>query len=511
MALARKTFQKLQVPAPSSDLHPATKKYVDDQIAGVGVGVGGGGSGAFTLVASGELTADASYFDVDTSSVSQHKLLFLKIWANHPAVETVGTLYLYLNGDETDANYNHQQQQLVYSGGFYNANVASGDIGYNFADGYDSRPTKNVSFLDIRIIKSPTNWRSYICEMFQGSVGYTPTYTAKIDAAITDLNSIRVRGATDDIGAGTVWELYTLEPVASAANDGTLKCVQTGSDPAVDAQTFDITDLESTNVEEFIVHMQVTTSTIGGSGSVIPTLWLNGDTDHTKYLMAGSEADNAAIAYIIPGSTTLKTKMTNAVAGGNTAHKFDVKLHLRRCGAKWLCGFEVNLLTGSEQPVVSRGTITYDSSAALTEIQLAGAFTDADDYAEIKWAVYALGNFVAPANNSLILNQLLVEQLPWLHEEPGDTTYSLIKNAPYPIDVESVTWKLGSGTCTMAVKIDSVDITGMSAISVTSTETETSSSGAKRIPAGGNLDIVLSSGSSPIDLYLNFKLKKVLT
>ena len=58
-----------------------------------------------------------------------------------------------------------------------------------------------------------------------------------------------------------------------------------------------------------------------------------------------------------------------------------------------------------------------------------------------------------------------------------------------------------SGTSTLAVKINGTSVTGLSAISVTSTAQDVTASGANTVAAGDQITFVLSSVSSPVDIF----------
>lgn len=76
-------------------------------------------------------------------------------------------------------------------------------------------------------------------------------------------------------------------------------------------------------------------------------------------------------------------------------------------------------------------------------------------------------------------------------------------------DISFVVIKTTSGTCTAAVKIDGVSITGMSAISVTSVESIANASALNSMASGQTLTLEISNASSPADLVFTLKYERV--
>jgi hypothetical protein len=88
-------------------------------------------------------------------------------------------------------------------------------------------------------------------------------------------------------------------------------------------------------------------------------------------------------------------------------------------------------------------------------------------------------------------------------------TYPLISKKIYPGTVNGVYGiKTGSGTCTVAFQINGVNITGLSAVSVTTTAQDVTASALNTMAAGDRLTIVVSSASSPVDLEGTLKVAR---
>lgn len=91
----------------------------------------------------------------------------------------------------------------------------------------------------------------------------------------------------------------------------------------------------------------------------------------------------------------------------------------------------------------------------------------------------------------------------------GAGTYRLVTANYIPSDIVSLLYQADAGTCTItAVQIDGTNITGLTALSVTTSEATATATAAKALGSGGNLDIVVASVVSATELYLNFKVNQ---
>jgi hypothetical protein len=87
-----------------------------------------------------------------------------------------------------------------------------------------------------------------------------------------------------------------------------------------------------------------------------------------------------------------------------------------------------------------------------------------------------------------------------------DATYTLDQYATFAYTINSAVYQTASGTITAAVKIDGTNVTGLSALALTSTEGgPTSASGANAVAAGNTVSVALSSnsGAQQVSLKLN--------
>lgn len=88
---------------------------------------------------------------------------------------------------------------------------------------------------------------------------------------------------------------------------------------------------------------------------------------------------------------------------------------------------------------------------------------------------------------------------------PVNKTFTLVLDAKYARTIDALTVKTASGTCTVNLKIDGVDVTSLSAVAVTSSESTTAASGANSVAAGATVTLTISSVASAADLVFSIK------
>lgn len=81
--------------------------------------------------------------------------------------------------------------------------------------------------------------------------------------------------------------------------------------------------------------------------------------------------------------------------------------------------------------------------------------------------------------------------------------YPLITKTRKPFTVKSATFVTNAGTLTAAVKINSTDVTSLSAVAVTSSESSTNATGANTATGGDDLKLGISSVSGVTLLAYN--------
>ncbi len=98
-----------------------------------------------------------------------------------------------------------------------------------------------------------------------------------------------------------------------------------------------------------------------------------------------------------------------------------------------------------------------------------------------------------------------VEQFNWMIEAPTAKTYTIILQSEVAYTVNEVICQTTSGTCTVAFQIGGVNITGLSAVAVTSTPATTTATAANSIAAGATLTAVVTVPVAAVDLVFTVK------
>jgi hypothetical protein len=117
---------------------------------------------------------------------------------------------------------------------------------------------------------------------------------------------------------------------------------------------------------------------------------------------------------------------------------------------------------------------------------------------------YAEGGAIVDKTSAQVRAILRVSnQLVHNEQSPSNKgPYTICVDCPVAGTLSTVAHKLSSGTLTLAVHIDGVVVTGLSAISVTSTKGTATSTAANAVSAGSVISITVSSAASPVDLSI---------
>ena len=95
---------------------------------------------------------------------------------------------------------------------------------------------------------------------------------------------------------------------------------------------------------------------------------------------------------------------------------------------------------------------------------------------------------------------------------PEDGTIVLKQNAARGFTINSLVAQLADGTCTVAIKINGTNVTGLSAVAVTTTESTTAATAANTVVAGDLVTMVLTNtAGSPPTAGLGFSLMVTYT
>ena len=102
----------------------------------------------------------------------------------------------------------------------------------------------------------------------------------------------------------------------------------------------------------------------------------------------------------------------------------------------------------------------------------------------------------------------LVDGIQGHIETAANKSYVLDLKAPYGYTVNALAAKTASGTCTAKLTIDGVDVTGISALSVTSTEASATASAANTVAVDTTLALVVSANATALDLTFTVKITR---
>jgi hypothetical protein len=101
-----------------------------------------------------------------------------------------------------------------------------------------------------------------------------------------------------------------------------------------------------------------------------------------------------------------------------------------------------------------------------------------------------------------------VDVIPGHIETAADTTYYLDQYAMYAYTINEIRIISASGTVTAAVKIDGSNVTGISAVSVSSAEATGTATAANSVSVGNTVTLVLSSNAAALDVRFTLKITR---
>lgn len=112
---------------------------------------------------------------------------------------------------------------------------------------------------------------------------------------------------------------------------------------------------------------------------------------------------------------------------------------------------------------------------------------------------------VYDANTASLAAAIATDYLSGMIESPQNKTYTLIPGVVSNLTVNTLEIYTVSGTCTAALKINGVSITGLSAVAVTSTPQEPVATALNAAAPGDILTLVITSNATSVDLVFRVK------
>lgn len=179
--------------------------------------------------------------------------------------------------------------------------------------------------------------------------------------------------------------------------------------------------------------------------------------------------------------TGLQAALDSAGGGGGGASNFDD-----------LLDYTPTTPAEGDLIVVGPGGVGVTNSAnSLTEL-------DANEF------LCGVGVGQAPVAKTVAQMQALlgIDKFAIAHNDnaPADGTVEVLVRVPFAGTINSLTVDLDSGTVTIAVKINGTDVTGLSAVSASSTKATTNATAANTLAVGDVVSFTYSSASSPVNL-----------
>lgn len=250
-------------------------------------------------------------------------------------------------------------------------------------------------------------------------------------------------------------------------------------------------------------------STVAGTGTMIGP---------------GTSVANGIATYVDTGGVTMLSPSGFTIASSvlTAANILDSGLTASRAvfsdGSKNLVS---NAITGTGNVVMSASpTLTGVATVAnlldsgLTASQ--AIFTDGSKNL-VSNAITGTGNVVMSASPTFTGTAVLaaasfsgavtglVEELTGDIEAPTAKTYILDQSAAYAYTINTLIIQTSAGTATVAVKIGGTSVTGISAVSVSSTPATGTASGANSVSIGNQITMVVTSPSSAADMSFTLK------
>lgn len=159
-----------------------------------------------------------------------------------------------------------------------------------------------------------------------------------------------------------------------------------------------------------------------------------------------------------------------------------------------------------EKTTTGSGSVVLDTSPTLTTAVLGSstATTQSANDSSTKVATTAYAD-TSSANAKNMVEMIGMNDI---NSSIGNNTYTLVFYAEYGFTINELKIISGSGTCTAAVKINGTDVTGISAVSVSTSVATGTATAANTVVVGDKVTLVLSSTSSLNNLQATLKITR---
>ena len=203
---------------------------------------------------------------------------------------------------------------------------------------------------------------------------------------------------------------------------------------------------------------------------------------YARFFRSDGGATSVSLAY--------KTTSATSFAIGTGSKAFTVDADLDYVAGDW-----VSIVSRADPTVdymIGQVTAYTGTTLTATVSVTGGSGTKTDWDINLGGRPGTAGTAGAAADNSILV----------LIEAPTAKTYTLCQYVTTGGTIQNLIAKLSSGTCTVAIKINGTDVTGLAAVAVTSTESITAATAANTVVAGDTITAVVSAVAAPADLAL---------
>ena len=236
----------------------------------------------------------------------------------------------------------------------------------------------------------------------------------------------------------------------------------------------------------------------GTAGQVLQS---NGTTLAPSWAAAGGGGD-----VYLANDQTFTGENTFAIGSGN-----DTPVTITKGGSN--AALKVTKSSGSGDAIeVAQGSVSIDDETASTIASFDGS-KRIKSLATATYPSLTELSYVKGATSAIQtqLNALKVENLSL--QDGGSsiaaTTYTLELYAQYAYTINELKIISASGTCTVSVKINGVDVTGISAVSVSSTIATGTATASNTVAIGDKITLVTTSNSALTNLQASLKTTRI--